>query len=182
MIFTPESRFVYQTGSEFVWLPGSYTEQFSSRFQQISTVSVSTDQFSFPATPATFGSSSFTKNVRLVANTRSEIAISSKDVLVAGFEYDRDSTETHSWQIQTAHHSLCRVTPTRSSRKIVGMPGNRLFLSTGVRVDSILTDALPADEENSGQAIYPRYLRNESESANFRGLSGTASRGAGCWE
>ena len=29
----------------------SYTEQFSSRFQQVSTVSVSTDQFSFPATP-----------------------------------------------------------------------------------------------------------------------------------
>jgi len=133
----------------------SYTEQFSNRFQQISTVSVSTDQFSFPATPDTFGSSSFTKNVRLVANTRSEIVLSSKDVLVAGFEYDRE-------QYRDTFVADPDGTPFTLPRNAYAFfaenrwnAGNRLFLSTGVRVDSILTGALPADEENSGRPFIP---------------------------
>jgi outer membrane receptor protein involved in Fe transport len=133
----------------------SYTEQFSSRFQQISTVSVSTDQFSFPATPATFGSSSFTKNVRLVANTRSEIAISSKDVLVAGFEYDREQyRDTFVADPDGAPFTLPRNAYAFFAENRWNA-GNRLFLSTGIRVDSILTDALPADEENAGRPFIP---------------------------
>src|SRR5271156_2920161 len=64
------------------------TEQFSSRFQQVTTVSVSTDRIT---SPSPIEGNSFTNNLRVVANTRSEIAISSKDTLVAGFEYDRDT-------------------------------------------------------------------------------------------
>src|SRR3984957_4322198 len=65
-----------------------YTEQFSSRFQQVTTVSGSTDRITFDSPSE---GNSFTNNLRVVANTRSEIAVSSKDTLVAGFEYDRDS-------------------------------------------------------------------------------------------
>src|SRR6202522_1191131 len=64
-----------------------YTEQFSSRFQQVTTVSVSTDRVTFDSPSE---GNSFTNNLRIVANTRSEIAVSSKDTLVAAFEYDRD--------------------------------------------------------------------------------------------
>src|ERR1700723_888059 len=64
-----------------------YTEQFSSRFQQVTTVSVSTDRITFDSPSE---GNSFTNNLRVVANTRSKIAISSRDTLVAGFEYDRD--------------------------------------------------------------------------------------------
>jgi outer membrane receptor protein involved in Fe transport len=129
----------------------SYTDQFSSRFQQISTVSVSTDHFSFPATPATFGSSSFTENLRLVANTRSEMAVSSKDVLVAGFEYDRE-------QFKNTFVADPDGTPFTLPRDNYAFfaenrwnAGNRLFLSTGLRVDSILTGALAADEVNASR-------------------------------
>ena len=96
------------------------TEQFSSRFQQVTTVSVSTDRITF-ISPSE--GNSFTNNLRIVANTRSEIAVSSKDTLVAGFEYDRD----------TVQESLCRRGRTtcrfcwgaiamRSSRKTAGLP------------------------------------------------------------
>src|ERR1700683_1218264 len=133
----------------------SEREQFSRRFQQVSTVSVSTDQFSFPATPGSFGSSSFTKNVRLVANTRSEIAISSKDVLVAGFEYDREQYKDTFVASPTGipfdlpRDSYAFFAENRWN------PGARWFLSTGVRVDSIETGDLPADEVNAGRPFIP---------------------------
>jgi outer membrane cobalamin receptor len=133
----------------------SETEQFSSRFQQVSTVSVATDQFSFPATPGSFGSSSFTKNLRLVANTRSEIAVSSKDVLVAGFEYDREQYKDTFVASPTGipfdlpRDSYAFFAENRWN------PGSRWFLSTGVRVDNIQTGALPADEVNAGRPFIP---------------------------
>ncbi len=64
----------------------SYTERVSNRLQQITSVSVSTDRFSFPAPTG----SSFTNNFRIEANTRSELTLSPKDALAAGFEYDRE--------------------------------------------------------------------------------------------
>jgi outer membrane receptor protein involved in Fe transport len=133
----------------------NYTEQFSSRFQQVSTVSVSTDQFSFPATPATFGSSSFTKNLRLVANTRSEAELSPKDVLVAGFEYDREEyrdtfvADANGIPFNLPRDSYASFVENRWN------PGNRWFLTTGVRVDNIQTGALPADQVNAGRPFIP---------------------------
>ncbi len=133
----------------------SETEQFSSRFQQVSTVSVSTDQFSFPATLATGNSSSFTKNVRLVANTRSEIAVSSKDVFVAGFEYDREEfknsfvTNSDGDPFALPRNSFAFFAENRWN------PGSRWFLSTGVRVDSIQTGSLAEDEEGARRPFIP---------------------------
>jgi outer membrane receptor protein involved in Fe transport len=133
----------------------SETEQFSSSFQQVSTVSVATDQFSFPATPATFGLSSFTKNLRLTANTRSEITISPKDIFVAGFEYDREEfrnsfvTDADEVPFTLPRNSYAVFAENRWN------PGNRWFLSTGVRVDVIQTGSLPADEVDAGRPFIP---------------------------
>jgi outer membrane receptor protein involved in Fe transport len=133
----------------------SYIEQFSSRFQQVSTVSFSTDQFSFPATPATFGSSSFTKNERLVANTRSEAQLSPKDVFVVGFEYDREQykdtfvADANGVPFNLPRDSYAFFAENRWN------PGDRWFLTLGLRVDSIQTGALPADEVNAGRPFIP---------------------------
>jgi outer membrane receptor protein involved in Fe transport len=133
----------------------SETEQFSSRFQQVSTVSVATDQFSFPVAPGSFGSSSYTKNVRLVANTRSEIAVSSKDVFVAGFEYDREQyKDTFVASPTGIPFDLPRDTYAFFAENRWN-PANRWFLSTGVRVDNIETGDLPADEVNAGRPFIP---------------------------
>jgi outer membrane receptor protein involved in Fe transport len=133
----------------------SETEQFSSRVQQVSTVSVATDQYSFPATPGSFGSASFTNNLRLVANTRSEIAVSSKDVLVAGFEYDREQYKDTFVASPTGipfdlpRDSYAFFAENRWN------PGSRWFLSTGLRVDNIQTGSLPADEVNARRPFIP---------------------------
>ena len=109
-------------------------------------MSVATDQFSFPASPATFGGSSFTKNVRLAANTRSEIELSSKDVFVAGFEYDREQYKN----TYVADPAGVPFNLPRGSYAFFAenrwTAGNRWFLTTGVRVDNIQTGSLPADE------------------------------------
>jgi len=121
----------------------SETERFSGKFQQVSTVSVATDQYSFPATPATFGSSSFTKNLRLTANTRSEMTLSPKDVLVAGFEYDREEwKDTFVTNADGVPFLLPRNTYAFFAENRWDA-SNRVFLSMGVRVDVIQTDALP---------------------------------------
>jgi outer membrane receptor protein involved in Fe transport len=133
----------------------SETEQISGSFQQVSTVSVATDQFSFPATPATFGLSSFTNNLRLTANTRSEITISPKDIFVAGFEYDREEfknsfvTDADEVPFTLPRNSYAFFAENRWN------PGNRWFLSTGVRVDVIQTGSLAADEVDAGRPFIP---------------------------
>ncbi len=120
----------------------SETEQVSSNFTQVSTVSVATDRFFFPS--SVFGNS-FTDNLRLVANTRSEITFSPKDVLVAGFEYDRE-TFNNSFVTNEAGSPF---TLPRDSYAFFAEnrwnPGSRWFLSTGVRVDVINTGSLATD-------------------------------------
>jgi len=122
----------------------SETEQFSGWFQQVSTLSVATDNYFFPSTPATFGSSSFTDNLRITANTRSEMTFSPKDVLVAGFEYDREEwTDTFVTNADGVPFTLPRNTYAFFAENRWNA-SDRLFLSTGVRVDVIQTDALPS--------------------------------------
>ncbi len=141
-----QDLFGYQAG---------YTEQFSDRFRQVSTVSFSTDQYEFLPTPSSFFSSSFTKNERLVANTRSEITLSPKDVLVAGFEYDRETFRNS----DVVNPDVEPFTLPRDSyaafveNRWTG--GDRWFLSTGVRVDSILTGALAADPSIADRPYIP---------------------------
>ena len=140
-----QDLFGYQAG---------YTEQFSSRFRQVSTVSVATDQYSFPAT-SSFSESSFWKSERLVANTRSEITLSAKDVLLAGFEYDREQfrdtyvSDSDGVPFTLPRQSFAAFVENRWSA------GDRWFLSTGVRVDSIFTGSLAADETDAGRPFIP---------------------------
>jgi outer membrane cobalamin receptor len=119
------------------------TEQFSSRIQQVMTVSVSTDRITF-ISPSE--GNSFTNNLRVVANTRSEIAIAAKDTLVAGFEYDRD-------QFKNAFVENAGNEPFFLGRNSYAFfaenrwtPGDRWFINTGVRVDDIQTNAVPAND------------------------------------
>lgn len=134
----------------------NYIERFSSRFQQVTTVSAATDQYAFLPSPSD-PFSSFTKNTRIVANTRSEIAVSAKDVFVAGFEFDRD--EYKDSYVTNAADDEEPFTLPRNTYAFFAEnrwnPGNRWYLSTGVRVDSIHTGALPADEADAGRPFIP---------------------------
>jgi len=136
------ASYTKQTQDLFGYQAGE-TEQFSNWFQQVSTVSVATDRYFFPATPFT-GSASFTDNLRLTANTRSEMTFSPKDVLVAGFEYDREEwKDTFVTNEDGEPFTLPRSTYAFFAENRWNA-GDRLFLSTGVRVDVIQTAALPS--------------------------------------
>jgi len=119
----------------------SYTERVSNRLQQITSVSVSTDRFSFPASTG----SSFTNNFRIEANTRSELTLSPKDALVAGFEYDRE-------QFLDTFVADASGNPFELPRDIFAFfaenrwnASEHWFLTTGVRVDTIRTASLAPD-------------------------------------
>jgi outer membrane receptor protein involved in Fe transport len=127
------------------------SEQFSSRFQQVTTVNVSTDRITF-ISPIV--GNSFTNNLRVVANTRSEIAVSSKDTLVAGFEYDRDQFNnlfvegTNDMPFLLGRNSYAFFAENRWT------PSDRWFINVGVRVDDIQTASVPANT-NTGQPGIP---------------------------
>jgi len=140
-----QDLFGYQAG---------YTEQFSSRFRQVSMVSVATDQYSFPAGLSS-QFSSFWKSERLTANTRSEITISPTDVLLAGFEYDREQfrdtyiSEPNGVPFTLPRQSFAAFVENRWNGD------NRWFLTTGLRVDSIFTGSLAADLTDAGRPFIP---------------------------
>lgn len=158
----------------------NYTEQISSRFQQVTSVSVSTDRITFISP---IDGNSFTNNLRVVANTRSEIAVSSKDTLVAGFEYDRD-------QFKNAFVEDPNDAPFALGRNSYAFfaenrwtPGDRWFINVGVRVDDFQTDAVPLNMDtgqpgipsNSVVSTNPQisvaYLARESDGEGFFGAT-----------
>lgn len=126
-------------------------EQLTSRFQQVTTVSVSTDRITI-FSPSQ--GNSFTDNLRVVANTRSEIAVSSRDTLVAGFEYDRDQFKnlfvegTSDLPFLLGRNSYAFFAENRWN------PSDRWFINVGVRVDDIQTDSVPANA-GTGQPGIP---------------------------
>ena len=156
------------------------TEQFSSRFQQVTTVSVSTDRITF-LSPSE--GNSFTNNLRVVANTRSEIAVSSKDTLVAGFEYDHDSFKnsfvegSSDVQFVLGRNSYAFFAENRWT------PTDRWFINIGVRVDDLHTDSIPLNNDTGQPGIpadtlakvTPRisaaYLVRESDDDGFFGAT-----------
>ena len=125
-------------------------EQFSSRFQQVTTVSVSTDRITFFS--PTDGNS-FTNNLRVVANTRSEVAVSSQDTLVAGFEYDRDQFKnlfvegTSDLPFLLGRNSYAFFAENRWN------PSDRWFINVGVRVDDLQTDSVPVNSDTGQPGI-----------------------------
>lgn len=119
----------------------SHTEQFSSRFQQVTSVSAETDRFSFTSLSS---GNSFTNNLRVVANTRSEVRVSNTDVFVGGFEYDHEN-------FKDTFVADANNNPFDLPRDIFAFfaenrwnPGNRWSVTAGVRVDDIQTGSLPA--------------------------------------
>jgi outer membrane receptor protein involved in Fe transport len=157
-----------------------YIEQFSSRFQQVSTVSVSTDRITF-ISPSE--GNSFTNNLRVVANTRSEIAISAKDTLVAGFEYDRDQFKNAFVEGPTDAPFVLGRNSYAFFAENRWNPGERWYINAGVRVDDIQTDSVPFNMDtgqpgipsNSIAKVDPRisvaYLARESQGDGFFGAT-----------
>jgi outer membrane receptor protein involved in Fe transport len=129
---------------------GSYTEQFTSRFQQVTTGSLSTSDYYFRSP---YGDS-YSNNLRGVLNTRSEVAVSNKDFFVAGFEYNREQVkdtyiaDDNNVPFVLPRTSLAFFAENRWS------PTRRLYLTTGVRVDDLRTQSLPADDD-AGRPLLP---------------------------
>jgi outer membrane receptor protein involved in Fe transport len=156
------------------------TEQFSSRFQQVTTVSVSTDRITFTSPSE---GNSFTNSLRVVANTRSEIAVSSKDTLVAGFEYDRDTYKNlfvegaGDLPFLLGRNSYAFFAENRWN------PSDRWFINVGLRVDDIQTASVPLNMDtgqpgitaNTLAKVTPRisaaYLARESGGDGFFGAT-----------
>ena len=127
-----QNLFGYQAGE---------TEQFSSRVRQVSTLSVSTNKYYFISP---FGNS-FENNYKIVANSRSEITLARTDVLVAGFEYNREDYEDTFVADAGNTPFILRRTSLAPFIENRWNPSRRWTLITGIRVDDILTAPLPAD-------------------------------------
>jgi outer membrane receptor protein involved in Fe transport len=120
---------------------GSYAEQFTPRFRQVVTANVATNDYYFRSP---FGDS-FSNNRRGVLNTRSEVTLSNHDILVAGFEYNRE-------QVRNTFIADPKNTPFLLPRTSLAYfvenrwnPSARWFVTTGVRLDDIRTHSLPPD-------------------------------------
>lgn len=127
-----QNQFGYQIGE---------TEQWSSRVKQVSTVSVTTDKYYFISP---YGNS-FENNYKIVGNSRIEISLAPTDILVAGFEYNREDYEdtyvtgTSNTPFVLSRTSLAPFVENRWT------PARRWTIVTGVRVDGIITGSLPPD-------------------------------------
>ncbi len=156
------------------------SEQFSSRFQQVTTVSVSTDRITFVSPSA---GNSFTNNLRVVANSRSEIVVSSKDTLVAGFEYDRDQFKNLFVEGPNDEPFLLGRNSYAFFAENRWTPSDRWFINVGLRVDDIQTDGVPLNNDtgqpgipaNTLAKVTPRisaaYLVRESDADGFFGAT-----------
>lgn len=120
---------------------GSYAQQFSPRFRQVVTGSMATNDYYFISPLG----DSYSNNLRGVLNTRSEVTLSNKDFLVAGFEFNREQTkntfiaDANNSPFLLPRTSLAYFAENRWS------PTPRLFVTTGVRADNLRTHSLPAD-------------------------------------
>jgi len=119
----------------------SHAEQFSARFRQVTTVSVAENRYAFHSS---FGDS-FSKNLRIIGNTRSEVILAPTDLLVVGFEYNREQIK-NSFIAGPDNNPF--VLPRTSLAYFVEnrwSPANRWSIIAGVRVDHIRTHEIPPD-------------------------------------
>jgi outer membrane receptor protein involved in Fe transport len=161
---------------------GSYSEQITSRFRQVVTGTVATNDYYFSSPPAS-GGDSFSNNLRGVLNTRSEVAISNQDFLVAGFEYNREQikntfvADANGVPFLLPRASLAYFAENRWS------PSSRLFVTAGLRLDDLRTHSLPAGDygarpfipASSITKLNPRasvaYMARETDSDSWLGLT-----------
>jgi outer membrane cobalamin receptor len=120
---------------------GSYSEQFSSRFRQVITGSVATNDYYFRSP---YGDS-YGNNLRGVVNTRSEVTVSHQDFLVAGFEYNREQIKNTYIADSSGQPFLLPRTSLAYFVENRWNPANRLYVIAGFRVDDLRTHALPPD-------------------------------------
>ena len=148
--------------------PGSYSEQITSRFRQVVTGSVATNDYYFLSP---YGDS-FSNNLRGVLNTRSEVTVSNKDFLVAGFEYNREQfkdtyvADANSNPFLLPRTSLAYFVENRWN------PSSRLFVTAGLRLDDLRTHSLPPGDYGARPFI-PASFRHQTESARLRGVHGS---------
>jgi outer membrane cobalamin receptor len=149
-LFTGIDTYSRDKQNLFGW-EGNYSEQFTSKFQQVTSVSVSTNDYYFRSP---YGDS-YSNNLRGVLNTRSEVAVSNKDFFVAGFEYNREQVEdtyiadNNSVPFILPRTSLAFFAENRWS------PTHRLYLTTGFRMDDLRTNALPAGDYGARPLLPP---------------------------
>jgi len=125
-----ENQFTYRV---------SETEQLASSFRQVTTASVATNNEFFHSP---YGDS-FSDDLRGILNTRSEVAVSPKDFLVAGFEYNREQIKDTYIADLSGEPFLLPRTSLAAFLENRWSPNHRWFVTTGVRVDDIETRALP---------------------------------------
>ena len=175
---------------------GNYAEQISSRFRQVVTGSLATNDYYFISP---FGDS-YSNDLRGVLNTRSEITVSNQDFLVAGFEYNREQTKNTF--IADSNNSPFLLPRTSLAYFVENRwnPTRRWFVNAGLRVDDLRTRALPPDAFGSRPflpassivKVNPRlsvaFLAREASSGNSLGATrlhgsfGTGIRAASGFE
>jgi outer membrane cobalamin receptor len=127
----------------------NYSEQFTSRFRQVTTGTVSTNNYDFLSS---FGNE-LTHNLRAVFNTRSEILVSSQDFLVGGFEYNREQIKDTFIADTNSNPFLLPRTTLAYFAENRWAPTSRWTITAGVRADDIRTSALPPDTFGERPAI-----------------------------
>jgi len=129
---------------------GIYSLEVTSRFRQVASANLVTNDSYFRSP---YGDS-YSRNLRAVLNTRSEVTVSRRDFLVGGFEYNREQfkdtyvTDASGTPFLLPRTSLAYFAENRWS------PTRRVYLIAGVRVDDIRTRALPADDP-AGRPLLP---------------------------
>ncbi len=177
-----QNLFGYQLG---------YTEQLSSRVRQVTTASLATNGTYYISPWGDWN----TDNLRGIFNTRSEITVSNRDSLAAGFEFNREQIRNTYIYDSEGHPFLLPRTSYAYFVENRWSPTNRLYLITGVRLDNLQTHALPPEPpsawgsrpyipESSITKINPRlsvaYIAQKSDSdAVFDGTRIHGSFGTG---
>lgn len=117
----------------------NYAEQLSPRFRQVVSASLATSDYYFRSP---FGDS-FSRNLRGVVNTRSEVTVSRQDFLVLGLEYNRERikntfiADASGVPFLLPRSSFAYFAENRWS------PSRRWVVITGLRLDDIRTRELP---------------------------------------
>jgi outer membrane receptor protein involved in Fe transport len=131
-----------------------YAEQIANRVRQVTTVSLATNNTLYHSP---YGDSD-NRNLRGIFNTRTEIVVSERDTLAAGFEFNRE-------QIRHTYISDSQFNPFLLPRTSLAYfvenrwsPSNRLFLITGVRMDNLRTHSLPSDAYGSRPFIPATFI------------------------
>ena len=120
----------------------NYSEEFSPRFREVVTGTLSTNDYYFISP---FGDS-FSNNKRTTVNEQSQATISPKDFFVAGLEWNREQVRDTFFADATGTPFLLPRTTWAYFAENRWNPAARLFVTAGVRADHIQTHALPPDE------------------------------------